>query len=427
MASLKDNGGTLETRLYVVFNHEDDESSRRCLQHLQNIFNLLHRVPYKPPSTGSSPKVIGSEFENDYMEICRVIHNYSFDIFYYRVTKREGRLSDIRQYIERNPEDLMTGQHQALLVFRKPLLLFLDAVGRIIKLTKAKATKPLSVGFMKILVRFYLYWTHNGLLPKDSADNQITLLDYADAWLAQYYPIGFQLRRWALKIMSFVISANRLFILTQSNRLHGVTQGNFSVQVLSSPATTPYRCPLSIETVQMALDAAVAKTGRIPNGWDDKREWLFERLLGKPKEPFDAKHWKPRVHAELAMIMAMAKGEIKDVLPYVGVSKLSCTMCSHYIGAFNEVWKQNIVIKGSHGKAYAGWFWPSLPDHDEELRQSFLGRVREQLYSDFEKFAGRRLSDSSVGSGGPELEVTGYDRHETLDLVDKAMAELFIT
>jgi hypothetical protein len=235
------------------------------------------------------------------------------------------------------------------------------------------------------------------------------------------YRIGFQLRRWALKIMSFVISANRLFILTQSNRLHGVIHGNFSVQVLSSSATTPYRCPLSTETVQMALDAAVAKTGQIPNDWDNKREWFFEQLLGEPKEPLDAKHWKPRVHAELTMIIAMAKGEIKDVLPYVCVSKLSCTMCSHYIGAFNEVWKQKIVTKGSHGKAYAGWFWPSLPDRDEELCQSFLGRVREQLYSDFEQFAGRRLSDSSMGSGGPELETTGYDIDETFDLVDEEL------
>ncbi|KAF8487750.1 hypothetical protein F5888DRAFT_1911251 [Russula emetica] len=34
MACLKDDKGTLETRLYVVFNHEDDEAARRCPQHL---------------------------------------------------------------------------------------------------------------------------------------------------------------------------------------------------------------------------------------------------------------------------------------------------------------------------------------------------------------------------------------------------------
>ena len=34
MASLKDDKGTLDTRLYIVFNNEDDESALRGLQHL---------------------------------------------------------------------------------------------------------------------------------------------------------------------------------------------------------------------------------------------------------------------------------------------------------------------------------------------------------------------------------------------------------
>ena len=34
MASLKDDNGTLETRLYIVFNHEDDETAHRCPRHL---------------------------------------------------------------------------------------------------------------------------------------------------------------------------------------------------------------------------------------------------------------------------------------------------------------------------------------------------------------------------------------------------------
>jgi hypothetical protein len=218
--------------------------------------------------------------------------------------------------------------------------------------------------------------------------------------------IGFQLRRWALKIMSFVISANRLFTLTQSHRLRNIVDGNFSVHVLSSATTTPYRCHLSSETIQVALNAAATETGHPPNDWDSKCEWFIGKVL-RQLGPIDVDHWMPTVHAELAMIIAMAKGEIKDVLPYIGVSKLSCTMCSHYIGAFNQVWKQNIVTKGSHGKVYPGWSWPSFPDRDEELRQAFLGRVRRQLLRDFEEYAVRRLSDSSVGSGGPKWEKFG--------------------
>jgi hypothetical protein len=173
--------------------------------------------------------------------------------------------------------------------------------------------------------------------------------------------------------MSFVISANRLFILTQSLRLHKIIDGKFSVQVLSSATATPYRGHLSSETIQVASNTAVAETRHRRDDWDNKCEWFVAKVLGKLKEPVDADHLTPTVHAELAMIMAMVKGEIKDVLPYLGVSKLSCTVCSHYIDAFNEVLGQKIVTKGSHRKVYPGWFWPSFHHRDEELCRAFFG------------------------------------------------------
>jgi nucleic acid/nucleotide deaminase of polymorphic system toxin len=118
------------------------------------------------------------------------------------------------------------------------------------------------------------------------------------------------------------------------------------------------------------------------------------------------------------MIMAMDKGEIEHVLPYIGVSKLSCIMCRHYIRAFNEVTEQKIATRGSHGKAYAGWFWPNLPSRDQELRPAFLGCMRQQLLNDFELHQEKRYSDSSVGSGFPSMELD-----ETVDTEDGILAE----
>jgi OTT_1508-like deaminase len=219
------------------------------------------------------------------------------------------------------------------------------------------------------------------------------------------YGIGFQLQRWALKIMSFVISAVKLFMLTQSRRLRNLLQGKFSVQVLTSPNTTPYRCDLSSETIGMALDAALAGTRYLSADWDEERESFIEQLQ-KGLRASEVVRQKPTVHAELALIMAMVKGEIDHVEPYIGVSKHSCIMCSHYIRAFNKVTKQKVATKGSHGKAYPGWFWPSLPSHDGELRPAFLGLVRQQLLGDFKHHAETmRYSDSSVGSGFPMLDI----------------------
>jgi hypothetical protein len=202
-------------------------------------------------------------------------------------------------------------------------------------------------------------------------------------------------------------------------------QGKFSVQALPSPLTAPYSCKLSSETVQVALHAALAETSYLSTHWDEKCKSFIERLLEELDVP-EVHHSNPTVHAELAMIMAMAKGEIKDVLPYVGVSKLSCIMCSHYICAFNEVMEQKIATRGSHGKAYPGWSWPILPDLDRKLRTAFLGRMRQQVLSDFKYHAEtRRPSDSSMGSGGPEWEADPTDDKidELVNAVKDSMKE----
>ncbi len=183
MACLKDDKGTLETRLYIVFNHEDDEAARSCPQHLQFIFEMLRQVPYKPPSMDGSPNVIAkdSELENELIKVCRAIHNYSFDIFAHRVTKREHKLSEISGYIEQDRTHF-TAQHRSTLVE------FLQHVDGIIKtVAKAQATtNQLSTINIQMLLNMYSYWKKHNLLPKDAlAHNVVTLLDDADEWLAE--------------------------------------------------------------------------------------------------------------------------------------------------------------------------------------------------------------------------------------------------
>lgn len=99
MASLKGDNRTLVTRLYIVFNHEGDESARRCPEHLNSIFEMLHKILYTQSAHGS-PKMIPNDLFDDLYQICEVIHNYSFDIFVHRVNKHKHWLSSIQEYIE---------------------------------------------------------------------------------------------------------------------------------------------------------------------------------------------------------------------------------------------------------------------------------------------------------------------------------------
>ena len=179
MASIKDNAGTLETQLYIVFNHEGDESAGGCSQHLQNILTMLRKVKYIPPATGGSPKVIADVLEDGYIEICQAIHDYSYEVFLHRITKREHKLSEIRGYIEQDQSYFTDKQ-------REILLNFFFHVDTIITSATTTTTEQFPTEFIKMLLGIYTYWSNNNLLPKDPpADKRLTLLDNADAWLAE--------------------------------------------------------------------------------------------------------------------------------------------------------------------------------------------------------------------------------------------------
>jgi hypothetical protein len=74
----------------------------------------------------------------------------------------------------------------------------------------------------------------------------------------------------------------------------------------------------------VALDAALARTDYLSADWNEERESFIDRL--KEPEVSGVVRYKPTVHAELAMIMAMVKGEITHIIPFIGVSKLSYIM-----------------------------------------------------------------------------------------------------
>ena len=101
--------------------------------------------------------------------------------------------------------------------------------------------------------------------------------------------------------MSFFISSNRLFSLTQSNRLRKFIDGRFSVQVLSSPTTNPYYCDLSSNTIQVTLDNALANTSHLSTDRNEERESFIGQLL-KKLEVSEVDRQKPTVHAELVEI-----------------------------------------------------------------------------------------------------------------------------
>jgi hypothetical protein len=128
----------------------------------------------------SSPMVITGELENHLTEICKAIHNFSFDVFTHRVTKHKDNLSDIREYIEKD---------QMYLTFpeRHTLAVFLADVDKVIEIaTFSQPAKRLSTANIQALLCLYSCWTNENFLPEDGpVDNKCTFLDYMDTRLAE--------------------------------------------------------------------------------------------------------------------------------------------------------------------------------------------------------------------------------------------------
>ena len=127
-----------------------------------------------------SPKVITEDLESNLIEVGRAIHKNAFDVFAHRVNKREHKISDIREYIERKPERFTVEQHPILMEFLQRVDMIIETVA------SAQTTKDLSAEDIQMISSSYLYWTEHDLLPKDAlTDKKLTVLDHADASLAE--------------------------------------------------------------------------------------------------------------------------------------------------------------------------------------------------------------------------------------------------
>ncbi len=179
MASVIRDGGVLKTQLYIVFNHENDDAAMNCGNHLETIFRMLHKVPYTPTDRGS-PKIMPDSLEDHFIEICAVIHKYSFKIFKSRVNKRKKNILNIRNLIQQDEGFFEPEQRSTLLKFLRHVANITRAV------TDAEHMDPIPTSTMKMLKTVYSAWTYDNLLPKDDlAGNTLTLLDRADNWLAE--------------------------------------------------------------------------------------------------------------------------------------------------------------------------------------------------------------------------------------------------
>ncbi|KAI0287896.1 hypothetical protein BC826DRAFT_1041480 [Russula brevipes] len=390
-AQLTQAGDTLATHLYVVFNSSNEHSRQSCRSHFLGVFKSLRGVEHYPSPADGSPKIIDKRFNDDIAKISSRLHTFSWEVFKHRVIKHRENLEILTSLVAKYPHD---ADKPALSSFFNDLKRILEVMDR---LESADTVPQL---FTKFLHHTYAVWVRKNLITeRDSGNDFSTVLDQFDLVNAN----GFSVRRWALKIMSYTIATIRLFRLTQSRRLRPILQGNFDITVLESPPTQPsYACDMTKNTIRRALDMALALPPSILADEKDCNAFV-DSTCEQAIEPSQVYRRSPIIHAELAMLSSIRAGAIKAA-PYIGVSKLSCLMCSSYIESYSQTVTDAISVRGCHGKVYPSWAWPTMIDThpDQRIRSIFLGKMRQELRQEFVRFTEyemtRRKSDGSVES-----------------------------
>jgi len=127
-------------------------------------------------------------------------------------------------------------------------------------------------------------------------------------------------------------------------------------------------------------------------------------MAGSPINPDPVVHY-----CEVKLLWEIFRAEQKDQrLPkaytYPGVSKLSCYGCASFIGGFNKVHKTRFMTRGSHGKSYYPWQFPSGNfSKRDELIEATYKLISDSWVDSYSGYRPKLISlhtDSTAQSGG---------------------------
>ncbi|TFK87028.1 hypothetical protein K466DRAFT_663331 [Polyporus arcularius HHB13444] len=95
----------------------------------------------------------------------------------------------------------------------------------------------------------------------------------------------------------------------------------------------------------------------------------------------------------------------RRIIPYVGVSKLSCALCDAYFDCYRTATRAAIYTAGTHGQL-TNWATPSLstdPTMDQRVRETLLGWLQTRLVVEATNAKGRGGSSQSTVASDPGI------------------------
>ncbi|TFK90318.1 hypothetical protein K466DRAFT_660892 [Polyporus arcularius HHB13444] len=128
-----------------------------------------------------------------------------------------------------------------------------------------------------------------------------------------------------------------------------------------------------------------------------------------------------RIHCECAVLAELDKISRAEetIIPYIGISELSCYLYYCYFEAYNEVTGEEIMIQGTNNRTVLPWRCPTLDDQedDEEVRSEVSTKLRRLLGNEARYFKWRRYEQSR------QQNIASLESGESIGLA-KMLAEL---
>ncbi|RPD60404.1 hypothetical protein L226DRAFT_615867 [Lentinus tigrinus ALCF2SS1-7] len=194
---------------------------------------------------------------------------------------------------------------------------------------------------------------------------------------------------WMDKVLSTHKDFRQLVKIASSRTLEDI----LTRTVLASkttPSPLPAQVSITADTLRRALGSAEVSE-EILNGF------LANKFYYKNGQTVDI---DGRIHCECAVLVELDKqwraGEA--IIPFIGMSKLSCSLCSYYFDAYREVTPQNIRTRGSRDEMVP-WRCPTLEDEidDEAVREKLCVRLKTLLFDKVQAYEARRTTASDDG------------------------------
>ncbi|RPD75900.1 hypothetical protein L226DRAFT_570127 [Lentinus tigrinus ALCF2SS1-7] len=216
----------------------------------------------------------------------------------------------------------------------------------------------------------------------------------------------FSTERWLLKARDF----SQISRTVVSSRLAGLFE-HVTPEVSPVSVKQPKQEDffVSVEKVTSTLKLAGWKEDDIEEFAETFVDGLKQRasLRSGPIEPSDDGTFSQSsviyCHCEcdvLAELHERFKSKDRQIIPYVGVSKLSCALCHLYFECYREATDSTICTRGTHGQIWP-WITPTLLKDeamDEKIKTLLAEKLKGKLVTEAKNARTRqRASQSTVG------------------------------